>query len=124
MKAIILAINPEFVSKIFSGEKCYEYRKRLSTKDINKIYIYETAPVKRIVGEVTVKKKILCEKEKLWEMTKNSSGITKVHFDSYFNSQDFAGAYFLGSVTRYEVPKPLEDFGLNYAPQSFVYIED
>ena len=51
---IILPIKPVFAEKILSGEKKYEYRKRLCIKEINKIYIYATVPVKMIIGEVGV----------------------------------------------------------------------
>ena len=37
MSKILMSIKPEYVDKIFSGEKKYEYRKRLCKKKIDTI---------------------------------------------------------------------------------------
>jgi predicted transcriptional regulator len=44
MKAL-LSIKPEFVDKIISGEKKYEYRKRIFKQKIEAVVIYCTMPV-------------------------------------------------------------------------------
>jgi len=36
MSDILLSINPEFVAKIISGEKHYEYRTRVPKREIKK----------------------------------------------------------------------------------------
>ena len=55
MSKILLSINPEYVEKILLGQKKYEYRKvKPSRKDIDKMIIYSTAPVKMIVAEVYI----------------------------------------------------------------------
>lgn len=54
METILLDIKPEYVERIFNGEKLYEYRKRLSQKDINKIIVYATHPTMKVIGEVEV----------------------------------------------------------------------
>lgn len=74
MKNIILSIKPEFVEKILSGEKKYEYRKKVCKESVEKIYIYATAPIKMVVGEVVVTGKKKLNKEKLWEETQAQSG--------------------------------------------------
>lgn len=50
MKSILLPIKPVFVERILSGEKWYEFRKRLPL-GIERVVIYETAPTKKVVGE-------------------------------------------------------------------------
>lgn len=79
---IILPIKPVFAEKIISGEKKYEYRKRLCKKEVNKIYIYATAPVKMIIGEAGIVNKMSMDKEELWKETQKYAGITK-KFYSY-----------------------------------------
>ena len=49
--SILLSIKPEYVEKILKGEKRYEFRRKLCQKEVDKIYIYETSPVKKVVGE-------------------------------------------------------------------------
>lgn len=54
VKAILLSIKPEWAEKIYNGEKTIEWRKSRPRLDRNnhhmRVYIYETAPVKRITG--------------------------------------------------------------------------
>ncbi len=122
-KSIIISINPEHVENIISGIKKFEYRTKAAKNDVNKIIIYETTPIKRIVAEAEIIEVLMMNPEELWNETKDQSGITKKFFDSYFKGRDIAYAYKLGEVKRYEEPKTLQEFGLKCAPQSFVYIQ-
>ena len=119
---IILPISPIFANRILSGEKKYEYRKQLCKKSINKIYIYATSPIKRIVGEVEVVDKLNIDKEKLWKKTERYAGITKEFYDKYFANQTWACAYKLGQVKQFNSQISLDSIGIDYAPQSYVYI--
>lgn len=121
---IILPIKPVFAKKILSGEKKYEYRKRLCKMEINKIYIYATSPVKMIVGEVEVVNKMSMDKEKLWLETQKYAGITKEFYDQYFEYQDCACAYRIGKVKQYRFPVPLNSVGIKSVPQSFIYVRE
>ncbi len=122
-KSIIISINPEHVENIISGIKKFEYRTKAAKNDVNKIIIYETTPIKRIVAEAEIIEVLMMNPEELWNETKDQSGITKKFFDSYFKGRDTAYAYKLGEVKRYKEPKTLQEFGLKCAPQSFVYIQ-
>ena len=102
--------------------KLYEYRKNICKKDIDKIVIYSTSPVKRNIVEVEVKSVISNTPSKLWDETKQYSGISKAKYMKYFENKDIAFAYELGKVVVYESPKKLEDIGINYYPQSYVYL--
>lgn len=122
-KKIVISINPQYVEKIISGEKKFEYRTKAAKQDINKIIIYETKPIKKIVAEVEILDVVIASPEELWNQTKEYSGITKNFFDEYFKGKTVAYAYKLGKVKVYERPKSLLDFGLKMAPQSFAYVE-
>ena len=122
MNSIILPIKSEYVKKIICGEKKFEYRKKICKKDIDSIIIYETSPVKKVIGEVIVEDKIICDKEKLWQLSRDYAGIEKEFFDKYFFNNDICCAYKLGKVNVYDKPKNLSEYGINYTIQSFVYI--
>lgn len=124
MKAIVLPIKPEYAEAILKKEKRYEYRRHLCKKQIDKIVIYATAPVKKIVGEAFVIEKLIDNKEMLWQKTKTFSGIDKHFYDMYFKGLDEACAYSLGEVIAYESPRSLEEFGINFYPQSYVYVKE
>mgnify|MGYP003512818752 CR=1 FL=1 len=122
MGKILLSINPEHVKNILTRKKQYEFRKIRCKKDIDKIVIYATAPISKIVGEVDVIDIVEDYPEKVWEITECLSGITKDFFEQYYKNSDKAVDYKLGDVTKYKQPKYLKDFGINFAPQSFIYL--
>lgn len=119
---IVISINPRHVKNIINGTKKYEYRTKIAKEDIDKIIIYETAPIKKIIGEVNVVNILMLLPNCLWEKTKELSGITKTFFDEYFKNRKIAYAYELGKVLVYDKPKTLEEFGLKAAPQSYAYV--
>lgn len=121
MSKIIVSINPRHVNNIINGSKRYEYRTRIASKDVNKLLIYETAPIKKVVEEVDVIEVLSLDPKTLWEQTKYYSGISKEFFDEYFKNRSVAYAYKLGKVKVYDEPKSLIEFGLRAAPQSFAY---
>ena len=121
MSKILLSIKPEYVERILDGTKQYEFRKRLA-KDVTKIVIYSTSPVKKVVAEVEVIGTIECAEQKLWNLTHEYAGIDKKKFHEYFCDCKNACAYVLGNVKKFERPKSLEAYGLSLAPQSFIYI--
>ena len=123
MSKILISIKPEYVDKIFAGTKKFEYRKTRCCPDVNTMIIYSTSPERRIVGEVKILEIIEDELDIVWKKTKANSGITKSFFDSYYKGKDRAIAYKLGEIKKYKKPMILNDFGITYAPQSFVYIK-
>ena len=121
MKKIIISINPEHVNNIINGTKKYEYRTKAAKKDVNKLIIYETTPIKKVVAEAEIVEVLALDPNALWEKTKEHSGITKKYFDEYFKNRKIAYAYKLGRIKVYDEPKALAEFGLKSAPQSFAY---
>lgn len=122
MCKILLSIKPEYVEKILSGEKKFEFRTRVAKRKVDKIVIYSTRPVMKVLGEVDVVSVISGKPTTLWEKTEEFAGIDEEYFDDYFYNRDLAHAYKLGEVRIYQEPKKLMDFGCKTAPQSFVYI--
>lgn len=122
MCSILLPIKPNYVEQILLGNKKFEYRKKLCKKEIQKIYIYATNPVKKVVAEAEVITKIKEQKDKLWKRTEKYSGITHELYCKYFSNVEFACAYQLGKIKVYDDPKELVDLGINFYPQSYVYI--
>lgn len=124
MCKILMSINPEYVDEILSGNKKYEYRKiKAKRKNIDKMVIYSTSPIMRVVAEVDVEGIIEASPEKLWEQTKEYSGITKDFYSKYYKNKENAIAYKLGNIKVYDKPKKLCDIGINYVPQSFIYLD-
>lgn len=122
MCKIIISINPIYVENILNGSKRFEYRTKLSKESVDSLIIYETHPVKKIVGEVEVIGTLQGTPEELWDNTFKFSGIDKKSYDKYFYKRKTAYAYVLGDVIVYDKPLDLTHFGLKCPPQSFVYV--
>lgn len=123
MCAILLSINPSHVENIMNGTKRYEFRKIACKRHVDKILIYSTNPVMRIVGEAEVEDILIDNPEIIWKKTQKKSGIDKTFFDKYYTNRNQAVAYKLKNVKEYERPKELKDYGISNAPQSFQYID-
>lgn len=123
---VLLSIKPEFAHKIFEGSKKFEFRKTIfKNKSVNKVIVYASSPMKKVIGEFEIDEIISLDPESLWEKTKLLAGISKSFFDSYFNSKELAHAIKIKDSQKYETPLSLhDDFNIKYAPQSFVYIDN
>lgn len=122
MCKILLSINPEYSTLILQGTKKYEFRRILPKRTVDEILIYSTSPDMKIVGSVKVNGIIKDTPINLWKKTKKHAGISKEKFLAYFENKETAFAYELGDVSKYTRPKILSDYGINTAPQSFVYV--
>ena len=122
MLRMLLSIKPEYVNKIVSGTKKYEFRKFHCREGIYTMVIYATAPVKKVVGEVALLDIIEGDVEYVWRKTKSFGGILEKDYMTYYQGRKVAIAYKLGKVTLYDEPMELKDLGLEYVPQSFAYI--
>lgn len=122
---VILSIRPNFCKMIFSGQKKYEYRKRVFTRsDVDKVYIYATKPICRIVGFFTIDEVIEDSPNNVWKMTYKGSGISKEYFDAYFKHCHKAHAIKIGEAVKLDTPiDPKEVIKGFTAPQNFMYVD-
>ena len=104
----IFAIKPKYVEKIFSGEKRFEFRSTVCKQQINKMVIYETSPVSKIVGEVSVSKVLKDTPENIWLKTKEYAGIDYDSFMNYFRDRKFAFAY-VEVIVNGQLPEIIEN---------------
>ena len=117
---LIISIKPQFVEKILSGEKKYEFRRRIYTKEVEKIYIYQTLPDAGIIAYFTPGEIIKDTPQNLWDNFKDVSGTTEEHFLSYLHDKDKAYAIEITNLKIFDEPVIPE--GIK-APQSYKYID-
>lgn len=124
MCKVLMAIKPKYAMQIFSGEKTFEYRKnRFKRSNVDSIIIYVTAPVMRVLGEVELIDILEDSPMNIWNKTWSKGGIEKKKFDHYYEDKSKAYAYVLGNAEQYEEEKTLSDYGIDYYPQSYVYLD-
>lgn len=120
----MLPIRPIYVGKIFSGEKRYEFRKRVPRKPADHILIYETAPVSKVVGIVKVSGILAGSPSAVWEWTKESAGISYEDYCRYFKDARLAYAFVLHDPQKFAVYRTPADYGCRGVPQGMVYVEN
>lgn len=120
--SILLSIKPNYVEGIFKKIKLFEYRTKIAKRKINKIYIYETFPIMKVVGIAYIDEILEMPPNELWNKTKEYSGIEKKFYDIYFKDKDIAYAYKIKRVRKFSSPKSLSYFSIKSPPQSFVYL--
>jgi predicted transcriptional regulator len=120
---VLLSIKPEYVEKIFNGDKKYEFR-RVIFKDpeVKTIVVYASSPIQQVVGELTIENIIFDQVNSLWQTTCQQAGISEEIFYQYFKDRTFGYAIKIDKTIKYHNPLSIQDcFGIT-PPQSFVYV--
>ena len=122
---IILSIKPEYVNQIRIGNKKYEFRKMIfRNQSIQNVFIYETAPTKKIVGFFEYSGYIKNTPAKLWEQLKEYAGINECSYNSYFNNSDIGYAIVIQNMKFYKTMiDPFNSIKNFFPPQSYFYFD-
>ena len=121
-KVLLISIKPEFAEKILSGEKSFEFRKRLPKEPVNTMLIYASSPIQRIIGYAHVDGTLTLPLDELWEKTWEGAGITHEYFQKYFAQQEEGNALILSSPVTLSRSVKLEEINVRKAPQSYMYV--
>lgn len=120
---VLLSIKPEYAEKILHGEKKYEFRRTIfKNTTIKKVIIYASSPAKKVIGEFEIEYILSLDIYELWKKTMRYSGIDKKFYDSYFYGKKIGHAIRVKKAKRYSRYLDLEDYDVNKAPQSFMYL--
>ena len=120
---IILSIKPQFAEKIFNGSKRFEFRRSIfKNPEVNKVVVYASAPISKIIGEFEIEDVLKSEISSLWKKTKQFSGISEEYYLDYFKGKEDGYALKIDKPKKYKKEKCiLETYGIR-PPQSFAYI--
>ena len=58
-------------------QKRYEFRKRICKKTVDRILIYSTSPVMKVMGEAEIEDILVDTPEIIWERTKEKAGLIR-----------------------------------------------
>ena len=122
---ILLPIHPEFVEKIRSGEKRFEFRTRVPSGigDDPLVAVYATAPAGAVVGYFLAAGVLSLPPTALWERTKGAAGISRERFRAYFRGRAAAHALEVGEWREFVRPLSVEELrGSPTPPQSFAIL--
>ena len=120
---VLLSIKPEFAEKIFNGTKKYEFRKSIfKKKNIDTVVVYASSPWQYVIGEFQIETILSDNVDRIWEQTREYSGISEKFYRMYFARKTNAYAIKIGHVTKFKKRKYLSDYHVNIPPQSYIYI--
>lgn len=119
---VLLSIKPEYAEKIFSGEKKYEFRRISFNLSVNKVVVYASKPVQKIVGEFEVERIITQNIDDLWESTGHQSCVDKEFYCKYFSGKKLGHAIKVKNPKSYDKYRNLQDYDVKCPPQSFIYL--
>lgn len=123
MQKILLPIKDKYSQDILSEKKKFELRRNIPKQVVEKIVIYSTSPVKKVVGEAWVKTIHELPLSKLWDLTKESNSVSEEEFYSYYKGKKKGFAYEISKVRKFKNKKSLSEYNINYVPQGFVYLK-
>lgn len=123
---VLMSIKPKFANAIFEGHKKVEFRKICFDDSVKRVYVYSSAPVKRIVGYFTIEKVVKDTPVRLWKHFEDVGGILREDFMNYFVRVDEGCAIVIKDVMLYKNVVTIEDvLGCNYTiPQNYRYIDN
>jgi predicted transcriptional regulator len=120
---ILLSIKPEYSNKIFSGEKKFEFRKKIPKHKFEIVYVYESQPTKKIVGFFSIKNIISGSPEDIWNRCWKTGGIEEEKYFKYCGNKKVIYAFEIDKTVRFESPvNPLELNPKFIPPQNYVYL--
>lgn len=122
---VLLSIKPKYVEKIEQRSKLFEFRKQNFKTRPNEIWIYASAPVKRIVGKFYVDDIIEKSPKELWNQCKDYAGIEEKPFFDYFRNKNKGIAIRIKKYVRFDCPIDPYEVNLNFTPpQSYAYLDN
>lgn len=123
--SVLMSIKPQYAMAIASGEKMIEFRKRPLAKSVNRIYVYASAPLKRIIGYFDVSDVVCDTPTALWNCFSSIGCIEKKNYFDYYSNNEYAYGI---KIKQYHAlnkcKNPVMFSGSFTPPQSFMYINN
>ena len=124
---LLLSVHPEYVERIFAGEKRVELRRRrprLQHGDL--VAIYATSPRCELVGLVRVGGIRQSTPRDLWTVVQSDAAIDRQQYDRYFEGSQRAIGILLEDPLMFRRPAPLKELRCSWPsfrpPQGFCYL--
>lgn len=121
---VILSIKPVYADAILNGIKTVEFRKKTFKKNVGKVFIYSSSPLKMIIGYFTISEIIEDTPLNLWKRFKDVGGIDMEDFFEYYAETEKGFGLVIDKVVKLKDQIDPIEFIENFtAPQSYIYLE-
>lgn len=121
---MLLSLKPRFAARIYDGSKSIELRRVRPCREVARVLIYETSPVKRITGWFTLRWIRLLSPTKAWSRFRRHLGISRRAFRAYFQNCRTAVLLAVSQTRRLAFGVKLSSVRTGMKPpQSYVYLD-
>ncbi len=124
---VLLSVKPKYVERIAEGEKKLEFRKVIFKNENrpDRIYVYCTSPVKKIVGYFSTGEIFEDDPDELWDRFHDCAGISEEEFFEYFSGKEKGYAIGIEEFSEFdEAIDPHKEIPGFTPPQSFCYLNE
>lgn len=121
---VLISIYPKYVQKIIAGEKKVEFRKKIPCQSVDKIFVYSTAPQKKIVGWFLWSGYIEGSLSNVWEQSREVAGITEAEYQYYFLNHSWVYAILIHKFRHLKEYLDPWKYDFFYPPQSYSYLRE
>jgi predicted transcriptional regulator len=121
---VLLSIKPKYANAILAGQKLVEFRKLAFKREIERVYIYSSAPEQRIIGYFIIDAIVSDTPAGLWKQFNKVGSINEEDFFEYFANKEIGYSIKIKSVNKFRKSKDPKDIFKNFVPpQSYMYCE-
>lgn len=125
-KYVLMSVKPQYANAIMCGQKKVEFRRQIFDQNVERVYVYASHPVKKLVGYFDIDK-VDCESPLvLWNTYNKVGSIAKTDYAAYFNNCNYGYAIIVKCANRFSKDYLVSEiFGENFrVPQSYRYINN
>jgi predicted transcriptional regulator len=120
---ILLPLYPQYAKDIMAGKKTVEFRKSNVPRNVTHVVVYATAPERKMLGYVSVKRTVTASPPALWQRFGRGGRVTQKDFETYYRGADLGVAIIVDRVFRFARTLSVDLNGaLHPIPQSFKYV--
>ena len=124
---LLVSVHPHYASKIISGEKTVELRRRFPERHMHgaSALIYSTAPVQAIVGLARIKHVLKLPVSRIWKEYGAASCVSKADIEAYFSGLREGYAILLDGAQPLKRQLTIGDLSVRFGivpPQSYRYV--
>lgn len=122
---VLMSIKKPYVQRMQDGSKRVEFRKTIFANTVRRVYVYETAPNKKIVGFFDVQEIVHNSPDNIWYRFSECAGVTREEYQKYYDSSNQGYAIVFSDFKELLTPVDPGTVAQNFRPpQSFCYLDN
>ncbi|MCV3754251.1 F0F1 ATP synthase subunit alpha [Ureaplasma zalophigenitalium] len=123
-QTIMVSISAEEAEALFDHEKPVLFFKVTPVQPVERVIVYATAPVKKVVGEFDLEDIKILNPRTAWRTYGANSVIkTAKEFNAYFANHSEAHVIIASAIYKYSNPKTLDKYDIKKGPSGFTYLK-